>query len=176
MFKRPEVWNQGISGMGSFWKLRENLFHASPSFWYPGNPWPALASGGITLIPASIFTWLCVSVSLLSSLIRTPVMELGPTLNQYDLMLICWTITCAKLCFQIWSLSEVPGDCEFWRTLIQLPTQRTLNLLAHPPSGWHPWLVAPLLGSSSWPLTSEILLVSFCPGVFKSRLLSPFPM
>lgn len=134
----------GISGMGSFWKLRENLFHASPSFWYPGNPWPALASGGITLIPASIFTWLCVSVSLLSSLIRTPVMELGPTLNQYDLMLICWTIY--YMCKTLF-----PNMITFWGSwglwILEDTNSTPYTKDTQPPCS-PPFGVTPLTGSS----------------------------
>lgn len=75
--------------MGSCWSLRQSPSHGSLSFWCvlvtPDIPWLA----DTALQSACNLTWLlprCVSTSFL---LRTPVLlDVEPTLNQYDLILI----------------------------------------------------------------------------------------
>lgn len=65
-FWRLEVQNQGVGRIDFFWGCKGVPGCSLSSWWFAGAPCHSLACGLITLIPASIFTWLllvCMSVS-----------------------------------------------------------------------------------------------------------------
>ena len=108
-FRRPEVWNQGVSHSPS----------KSPSL-LPlalvvlSNLWCSLACGSITPICASVFTWPCSSAYLCPIFplpTRIPHIGSGTAVIQYDLILT-W-LHLQRPCFQIRLHSQVQVDMNF---------------------------------------------------------------
>lgn len=114
------VGGQDVGRVGSFWRLRENVFQASPPA--SGGSRPSSVFLGLELhhpISASIFTWppsLCLSVT--ASLIRTPV--IGFRAHPKSSMVSSRDpkrVTSAKTHFQISSHSEVSSAYYFGGTI-----------------------------------------------------------